>query len=74
MGKKKVEVEHLEVTTDSETFFTCDECGREVGNAGRKYFGLKANNLDDPEDHRISREDLIVNEFIVCGECDEKLP
>jgi hypothetical protein len=73
MGKFTVEVETLEVKTETEEVITCEECGREVGNAGRKYFGVKASDLDDPED-RISREDLIVNEFLICGECDKKMP
>jgi hypothetical protein len=73
MGKRKVEVEYVERKVEQEVVFVCDECGRDVGNAGRKYFGVKANDLDDPQD-RISREDLIVNEFLICGECDKKYP
>ena len=69
MGKRSIEVtkEVTELKTEKVDVLICDNCGREVGNAGRRYFGYSVNECTDGEPDETA---MMIDSVLICGECD----
>lgn len=72
MGKQTVEVTHeqTKMIREEVEILLCDLCGREVENGGRRYFGY---HVEQTTEEKPAKEAFILNSFIFCADCNERL-